>query len=642
MKNLILTIILLRSLASYCQVNETFEFNKAVKNNKPKSQLLTNPKMDNYDVVYYGLNIEATNTSAYITSGVVTIKAKVVNTTMTEFVIQLINSLTVSQVKLNDQEVTFTHQNDEISLTCPSPIAVGDYFTVEVNYSGTPPQGKGDGWQCTTSEWGTKVTWTLSESFHAYEWFPVKQSLTDKADSSDVYVTVPSNLKVASNGILKNVIDVVGNKKRYEWQSRYPIDYYLISVTIADYVEYNTYANIGQTNPLLIQNYVYNTSDLLNQFKPVIDETAAMIELFSDKFGTYPFANEKYGHVMAPIGGGMEHQTITTLSTYQNGLIAHELGHMWFGDYVTCSTWQDIWINEGFASYTEYVNCQYLINQSSADSWMLSAQSSAKLEPNGSVYLSLAQSTDENRIFSSRLSYKKGAAIIHMLRNEINNDELFFNIIKEFLNRYAYKTATGADFKSVVNELSGQDFTWFFDQWYYGYGFPTFNIQYGLNSENKPWVTISQSTSSTLTNFFKVSLELKLTFDDNSTSTQRLLITEKPQTFTFDLPRIKSIQVDPKNWILKGKSTITSSDIVNNDFNLSIGPNPFNSKLQFSIPEDFHNVKVAITDVTGKVLSQSIYNESQFEVDGSKLPKGVYIVKVSNNKKTSTRKLVKE
>lgn len=639
MKNFILTIILLRSLVSYCQVNETFEPNKALRNNKYKNQQLANPKMNNYDVVYYGLNLEATNTSAYITSGIVTIKAKVVNAPLNEFVIQLIDALAVSQVKLNSQTVTFTHQNDEISFTCPTEIAVGDLFTVEVSYSGTP---QGGGWQCTTSEWNTKVTWTLSESFHAYEWFPVKQSLTDKADSSDVYVTVPSNLEVASNGLLKNVVDVAGNKKRYEWQSRYPIDYYLISVTIADYVEYKTYANIGKANPLLIQNFVYNVSNLLNQFKPVIDGTAAIIELYSNKFGTYPFANEKYGHAMAPIGGGMEHQTITTLYTYQNWLIAHELGHMWFGDYVTCSTWQDIWINEGFASYTEYVNLQYLSSQTNADSWMLTAQNSAKLEPNGSVYLSLAESTDENRIFSSRLSYRKGAAIIHMLRNEINDDDLFFNIIKEFLQRYAFKTATGADFKSVVNELTGQDYTWFFDQWYYGYGFPTYNIRYGFNSENKPWVTVSQATSSTLTNLFKVSLELKLTLDDNSTSTQRLFINENPQTFTFDLPRIKSIQVDPKNWILKGTTSITSSDLINDDFNLIIGPNPFNNKIQFSIPEDFQNVNVAIIDVTGKVLSKSVYNESQFEVDGSKLPKGVYIIKVSNNKKTSTRKMVKE
>lgn len=637
MKNLIFILLIFNSLISICQVNE---YGKASRSNKSASYLASNPKMDNYDVVYYGLNLEATNTSANISSSTVVIKAKVVNSPMSEFVIQLIDALTVSQVKLNDQVITSTHQNNEISLNCPTAIAVGALFTVEIQYSGTP---QGDGWQCSTSEWGNEVTWSLSESYHAFEWFPVKQSLTDKADSSDVYVTVPSNLEVASNGILKNVVDVAGGKKRYEWQSRYPIDYYLISVTISDYIEYKTYANpVGLGSPLLIQNYIYNTPNLLNQFKSAIDGTGAIIELYSDKFGMYPFAKEKYGHAMAPIGGGMEHQTMTSLSTYENGLIAHELGHMWFGDYVTCGSWQDIWINEGFASYAEYINLQYLSTQARANDWMNSAQSRAKQQPNGSVYLNLAESTNESRIFSSQLSYKKGAAIIHMLRYEINNDVLFFNIIKEFLLRYGHKTATGSDFKAVVNELTGHDYTWFFDQWYYGYGFPTFNFQYGFNNENKSWVTVSQTTSSTLTPLFKTSMELKLTFDDNSTSTQRVFISEKPQTFTFDLPRIKSLQVDPDNWLLKGTSSILSNEIMNNDTKISIGPNPFSDRIQLNIAEEFKSIKVSILDITGKVLCQTISNKQVFEVDCSNLPQGVYIVKVSNGKHTTTRKLVKE
>lgn len=641
MKKVILLKILFLfiSLVSFSQTNETIQFEKTKGKSNSISNLKLNPKMDNYDVVYYGLNIEATNENALISSAVATIKAKVLNSPLTEFVIQLKNALTVTQVKLNNQAISYTHQNDEILLEIPTSIAVGEFFIVEINYSGTP---QGGGWQCTTSSSGTQVTWTVSESFHAFEWFPVKQSLTDKADSSDVYITVPSSLKAVSNGILKAVVDVSGNKKRYEWKSRYPIDYYLISVTISDYIEYNTYANIGLSKPLLIQNYVYNVPNLLNQYKSLIDATSAIMELFSNKFGTYPFANEKYGHVMAPIGGGMEHQTITSLSSFQNGLIAHELGHMWFGDYVTCSSWQDIWINEGFASYTEYINLQYLSSQANADNWMLSAQNAAKLEPEGSVFLSLAESTNENRIFSSRLSYKKGAVIIHMLRNEINDDVLFYKIIKEFLQRYAYKTASGADFKNVVNEQTSKDFSWFFDQWYYGYGFPTFYFNHGFNTENKSWITVSQSPSSSLTPFFKVSMELKLTFDDNSTSNQRLFITENPQTFTFDLPKIKSIQVDPKNWVLKGTSTITSNEIISDDLNLSIGPNPFKNKLQFYIPNDFQNTKVTIIDITGKVINQSTHNEPHFEVDGSNIPKGLYFIRVETGKKTTTRKLEKQ
>lgn len=640
MRNLIILLFIINHLVSFGQVNDTIESGKFRVNTKSKQNLATNPKMDNYDVVYYGLNLEATNTSKLISSGIVTIKAKVVGNPMSEFVIQLIDQLIVSKVKLNGTDVTFTHLNDEISFMCPSSVAVDELFTVEVHYSGTP---QGSGWSNTyVGNWNTNVTYTLSESFHAYEWFPAKQSLTDKADSADIYVTVPSNLEVASNGILKQVVDVGGTKKRYEWQSRYPINYYLISVTISDFQEYNTYANpVGLGKQLLIQNYVYNSSNCLSQYKSAIDGTAAMIELYSNLFGMYPFPNEKYGHAMAPIGGGMEHQTMTTLSSFSNGLIAHELAHMWFGDYVTCKTWQDIWINEGFASYAEYLNLQKLSNQANADSWMYNAQSSARQYPNGSVFLNPTEALNEARIFSSQLSYKKGATIIHMLRHEINNDDVFFSILKQFLQRFGHSTASGEDFKAVVNEITGQDYSWFFDQWYYGYGYPTFSANFGFTND-KPCVTISQTPSNTSTPLFKTSMDIKITHYDNSTTTQRIFVSQNPQTFTFDIPLIKSLKIDPAGWLLYKLGTITSTSSAKNNENwISIGPNPFSDKILVNIPEGYLNIKVTISDITGKIVNRSNYNEQQFEVNTSNLPQGIYFINITDGKRLFKEKLIK-
>ncbi|NOU18756.1 MAG: T9SS type A sorting domain-containing protein [Bacteroidales bacterium] len=635
-KCIILILLVFYTLYAFSQVNETYETGKHQSKLKSSNTVIYNPKMDAYNVVYYGLNIEASNLTSTISSGRVIIKAKAENAPLTEFVIQLINELTVSQVKIDGQVVTFSHVNNEISFTCPIPIPVGELFTVEVEYSGIPV---GAGWSNTVaSNWNMSVTWTLSESFHAYEWFPVKQSLTDKADSADIYVTVPSNLKVASNGLLKNVADVGGGKKRFEWQCRYPIDYYLISVTISDYIEYNIYANpTGLGKPLLIQNFVYNVSSCLDIYKNAIDGTPAIIELYSNLFGMYPFSNEKYGHVMAPFGGGMEHQTMTTVGSFSNGLIAHELAHMWFGDYVTCKTWQDIWINEGFASYAEYINLQNLNSQANADLWMESAHYRAKLKPNGSVYLGIAESTDENRIFSTELSYKKGACIIHILRYEINNDSLFYSILKQFLNRFGHSTATGEDFKTVVNELTGQDYTWFFDQWYYGYGFPEFTIKYGYTG-SQSWVAISQIPSNLSTPLFKTSMDLVLKFNDQTTSTQRIFISENPQIFTFDTPKIQSLQVDPLSWLLCKFGSIESNDA---DSWVTIDQNPFSNKIQFTILQDYQSIKVSITDITGKVLYNLSFNSQFFEIDTSKLPKGTYIIKVSDGNRYAVKKIVK-
>lgn len=640
MKSILIIVLIINSIIAFGQVDVNQELGRDRINIEASFNPISLAKMDNYDVVYYGLSLEATNTSSTISAGLVTIKAKVVRSPMSEFVIQLINQLNVTEVKLNGQAVTFVHSNNEISFNCPSPIAPDVLFTVDVKYSGTP----GSGWSRTiASGWNIPVTWTLSESFHAYEWFPVKQSLTDKADSADIYVTVPSNLEVASNGLLKRTVDISGGKKRYEWQCRYPIDYYLISVTISDYIEYNIYANpVGLSKQLLIQNFVYDVPGCLTQYQSIIDGTPAIIELYSSLFGMYPFSNEKYGHVMAPFGGGMEHQTMTTLGYFSNGLIAHELAHMWFGDYVTCGTWQDIWLNEGFASYAEYLNLQKLSSQANADSWMSSAHVSSRQVPSGSVYLSALEATNENRIFSSQLSYKKGASIIHMLRFEINNDDIFFNILKQYLTRYKNSTATGEDFKSIVNELTGQDYSWFFNQWYYGFGYPTFTIQYGY-SNDKPFVTVSQTPSSSSTPLFKTAMELKLTYFDNSTSVQRISITQNPQTFVLEVPRIKSLQIDPNGWLLYQTGSVTSvSSFDSNDLWVSVGPNPFTDKIQFSLSDAPSLVKVSISDIAGKLLFKDDFSNKQFEIDVSELSKGVYILNITDGIRISTHKMVKE
>ncbi len=233
-----------------------------------------------------------------------------------------------------------------------------------------------------------------------------------------------------SQGLLTNVSVLDNNQLRYEWKSNYPIAYYLISFAVSDYQEYNIYAKPEglENDSILVQNFIYNHPNYLNSYKTNIDATAPMIELFSDLYAMYPFKDEKYGHCITQLGGGMEHQTMSTMGGFSFGLVAHELGHMWFGDNVTCATWSDIWVNEGFATYTDYLANEKLISWNAGQNFMISTQNNVMSQSGGSVYVPPSEATPDNiwRIFSGRLSYDKGAAIIHVLRHELNDDDLFF------------------------------------------------------------------------------------------------------------------------------------------------------------------------------------------------------------------------
>ncbi len=171
----------------------------------------------------------------------------------------------------------------------------------------------------------------------------------------------------------------------------------------------------------------------------------------------------------------------TTMSYVNQGWLgwssAHELGHSWFGDNVTCGTWQDIWVNEGFATYAEYLAIYYNISLEAGDEFITFMQSKSKHHPYESVNIPDEYANDQFRILSE-VSYAKGAAILHIIRFIINNDSLFFKSLKNYETKFAGGTATGLDFKAVLDSTTGMDFTDFFNEWYFGQGYPKFKITY--------------------------------------------------------------------------------------------------------------------------------------------------------------------
>jgi aminopeptidase N len=187
------------------------------------------------------------------------------------------------------------------------------------------------------------------------------------------------------------------------------------------------------------------------------------MNLYADLFEPYPYADEKYGHAEFGWGGGMEHTTVSFMGGLGRGLIAHELGHQWFGDKVTCGSWQDVWLNEGFATYLAGMVIENLDGEADFRSWKQDQISSVTYYPDGSVYIPAQDTTSVNRIFSSRLSYNKGSMVLHMLRKKLG-DAVFFQGLREYLDdpNLAYGYAKTPDLMQHLESASGEDLTEFF------------------------------------------------------------------------------------------------------------------------------------------------------------------------------------
>ena len=623
----------------FCSKRDGFGHRTVKSNSLSVAQIAQTEK---YDVNYYKLDLNMTNTSTTL-SGYSEMKATAL-VPIDTVLYELFSTLSISSVSLNGVNVPFTRTNSAVKIGVNYP--AGTVFTVRTNYSGTPPTAQtnplgGSGMSNATSpSWGNEVVWSLSEPFCAYEWWPCKQSLTDKADSCDVNITVPNSCKAGSNGILTQVVDLGNGTSRYEWKHRHPIDYYLISVAVAEYVEYNVYANPqGAPAPILIQNFIYNNPQTLPNFQADINETADFLELFYGLYGPYPFEDEKYGHCMAPFSGGMEHQTMTTQGFFNPTLTAHELGHQWWGDYVTCASWCDIWVNEGFASYSEQLMLENLYPGQEIQN-MQSVHNNVMSQPGGSVWV--LDSLNESRIFSGRLTYDKGAAIIHTMRYMVNNDNLFLSILQNFLSNKAFGTAFGVDVRDAFTAASGIDFTAFFDEWYFGEGFPTYSVQW-KQVGNDALVQISHTSSMpNVTPTFTNPIDLKFVRPGNADTTIRFNITGNSNLFQINgIGTINnSITIDPNNWVLNQNGSVTMNQVlnleaINEPLGMSLFPNPVEDQLTLlNVPK---NSSYKLYDMFGRMkLSGKAINGEALSV--SALSPGTYLLVLdspeSNYRKT--------
>lgn len=608
-----------------------------------------------YDVKFVHLNLNCERTNKFISGNVKTVATVTIAPLDTFMTILHVNH-SVDSVRFNGVLLPSVRKDSAVKVGLPVPLGINSSFTVVVYYKGTAPVGGsaiGSGYSFGTSgSWGNQASWSLSEAIAAYHWWPCKQILTDKIDSSWVYVTTDSTNKVGSNGKLQNVV-VVGNKKRYEWKSRTPINYYLISVATAKYKEYNLYAKPQylSNDSILIQNYIYDNAinnPLFNTQKTQLNKMPQVMNFLCNMYGMYPFYKEKYGHCMAPFGGGMEHQTMTSLGFFDYYIDAHELGHQWWGDNVTCKSWGDIWINEGFASYTEHLVAQYL-DPPNFNTNLNSAHNSVMSAPGGKVYVTGQDTMDSNIIFDSRLTYDKGGSIIRTLQFVTNNDTVWFNTLRGFQNTFKNSNASGIDFKNYYQTQTGINATQFFNQWFFGEGYPTFNVKF-YSAPNTCIIKSTQTTSfPSSVPLFITPMEYKLTRTGFPDTTVRVMHSTAIENYTFNLlGTVTSVVCDPNNWVINKvigpafDSSLGLNELGASVSDIKIGPNPTKGIFTINSTQGF-NGRVLVLDINGKPLIEKRL-ESETALDISAYANGIYLVKITdaNGIEKYSQKIIKD
>lgn len=649
MKNLIAALLILitpftfpQSGKESCILGKTAQFNrlkKLVEVNYPGD-----PK---YDVKYYKLDLTINHTSQTI-SGNITCNAKVVQSNVTEIYYDFINSMIVDSVLFNGNNTSFSRGTNTVVVQTNTSLNQGDDLTTVVYYHGTPASG-GFGSFEFSSQGGNPLIWSLSEPYGAKDWWVVKDTPADKADSADIWLTVSTSLTPVSNGNLMEVVNNGNGTHTYKWHVSYPIAPYLVSLAITNYALYTNYYHYSPTDSMPITHYLYPSS--LNSNISQLNKTPGMIEIFAERFGEYPFINEKYGHAQFGWGGGMEHQTISSMGGFGDGLIAHELAHMWYGDNITCKDWHHIWLNEGFATMGEGLIYEAWNGKAAYNSYIADEMYYAKFA-SGTIYVQDISS--EWEIFNSYRTYSKACVVLHMLRG-IVGDSTFFNILRTYSYdpSVAYGNAVTEDFQAIAENVSGLDLNYFFQQWIYGVNYPTYSVVWSKNSLGGNLydlaLKITQSSNSN-PSFFTMPIQIKV---NSSTGDTIITVFNNAQVQNFNITVANepiSITVDPNNWILKTINSVVvgiEDEMQPQTFSLEQNyPNPFNpvTKIKFTLASNEYTT-LKVYDIIGKEITTLVNNQMEkghYEInfDASNLPGGVYFYTLNAGGYKETRKMI--
>ncbi len=604
---------------------------------------------EDFDVRHYDLALDIDFTTEAV-SGLLTMTSESTVPALAMVVLDLHNALTVSQVDRNGTPLAYTHANDLLTITLDRSFAPGEPFTVRVAYAGQPAVGGFLAFDFGLHS-GAQIVASLSEPTYARNWWPCKDVPNDKATAT-LHFTVPDTMVVASNGTLLGQTSSAPGLTTFHWVESYPIATYLVSVTATNYVVFQDEYVVPGHDPMPVVFYSY--PERLAQAQEDWSVTVPMIETFAARFGEYPFLDEKYGMAMFQWGGAMEHQTCTSYSaglvrgdhTY-DWVVAHELAHQWWGDLVTLGDWRDIWLNEGFATFSEAV---WVEDQQGFAAYVYYMRSLDVGSFQGPVY-------DPTYLFSSTV-YKKGAWVLHMLRH-VMGDALFSQLLREWAIRYAYGNAVTADFQTLAENLHGQSLDWFFAEWVYNPGKPLYAYWWlPVNLGGGAWaVTLNVEQEQIDAPPFKMPIDIGVVTAGGDTTWSVIADSLEVQTFTVPAGgEPVALLFDPYFWILRGAVEVPPVAIGPADpaapgapgLALSLAPihpNPAPGPFagEYTLPRS-GRVALRVVDVAGRVAARLADGEQasgthRFALAQDLAP-GVYFLQLTAGTESAVQRVV--
>lgn len=453
------------------------------------------------------------------------------------------------------KNLKYNYDGNTLSIDLGKDYSVESQVKVKINYVAKPDENKIGGSSAISSDKGLyfinpdgadknkpRQIWTQGESQSNSRWFPTIDRPNQRC-TQEMWITVDDNFKTLSNGVLVDSRKNKDGSRTDHYKMSQPHAPYLFMMAVGEYaIVHDKWDNIP------LKYYVEPKFE--KDAKAIFNHTPEMLSFFSELLGVkYPWPSFSQVIVRDYVSGAMENTTAVIFGEFcqrttrelldgnNDGIVAHEMFHHWFGDYVTCESWANITMNEGFANYAEYLWEEHKNGRDAADFHRLNEMTGYFAASRNHMHDLIYYNYDNREDVFDAHSYNKGGLVLHMLRSYLG-DEVFFAGLKLYLNKNAYTAVEAANLRLAMEEVSGEDLNWFFNQWYFGSGQPELTVRDSIDASGKKLFLMVEQTQEgpEQQHIFQLPVKVDIYPGGNAIPlTKNIFIDKRKQTFSFDV-----------------------------------------------------------------------------------------------------------